>query len=67
MTSGRELRTPRPLEENHRRERSPETNQIEADLYRQILQKATETSPFRSLATRRERADKARRLIEKNA
>jgi hypothetical protein len=59
------LRTP--LEENHRREKSPEATKQEASLYRQILQKTTETSPFRSLANRRERADRAKRLTEKHA
>ena len=64
MKSGRELRTPRPLGESPRRGKSPATNQVEVNLYRRILHEATETSPFRSLANRRERADQARRLIE---
>jgi hypothetical protein len=62
-----DLRMERPLEENHQREKSRGKNGERANLYRQILQKETETSPFRSLANRRERADKVRRLIEKHA
>jgi len=64
MNHRQKFRTPPPEEENHRHGKSL-NDQSEGSPYRRILQRAMETSPFRSLAIRRER-EKARRLIEKN-
>ena len=51
-------------EKNRQDVGNPPQQQDQASLYRRILERATETSPFRSLTTRRERAERARRLNE---
>ena len=54
-------------QEKNRPDVESQQDQTQANRYRQILQKATETSPFRSLTTRRERAGRVRLLNENRA
>ena len=52
----------RQLENQQNHQAQSNAPQEPAGLYRQILKRATESSPFRSLTDRRERAEKAKRL-----
>lgn len=65
MTHERKLKTRHPTGENHLDVTVIRGAKV-SNRYRQILQEATETSPFRSLTARRER-EKAKRQTENHA